>query len=89
MLVQVHTERGKQVAYHTINDQPFEVFYLSEQECKDYNDNQLNEFYETAFTPGYYYAFGFPGYLHDSDPFGPFDSEEECIKDAESVILDY
>ena len=89
MLVQVHTERGKQVAYHTINDQPFEVFYLSQQDCDEYNETELNEYFETAYIPGYYYAFGFPGCLHDSQPYGPYDSEQECIDAAESVILDY
>jgi len=30
----------------------------------------------------FWFAFGFPGCLHDSDPEGPFDSEEEAITTA-------
>ena len=31
---------------------------------------------------GWYYAFGFPGCLWDSDPVGPFDTEAEALADA-------
>ena len=31
---------------------------------------------------GFYYAFGFPGCLWDSDPVGPFDTEAEAIAAA-------
>lgn len=31
---------------------------------------------------GYYYAFGFPGCLHDGDPIGPFTTEQEALDDA-------
>lgn len=30
----------------------------------------------------YWYAFGFPGCLHDSDMFGPFDTEALALADA-------
>jgi hypothetical protein len=33
-------------------------------------------------TMGWYYAFGFPGCLWDSEPVGPFDTEDEAIDDA-------
>jgi len=32
--------------------------------------------------PGFYYAYGFPGCLWDSDPVGPFDTEEEALEAA-------
>ena len=32
---------------------------------------------------GWFYAFGFPGCLWDSDPVGPFDSEEEALAEAQ------
>lgn len=31
---------------------------------------------------GYFYAFGFPGCLHDGDPVGPFTTEQEALDDA-------
>jgi hypothetical protein len=31
----------------------------------------------------WYYWYCFPGCLPDSDPFGPFDSEEEALADAQ------
>ncbi len=34
---------------------------------------------------GFFYAFGFPGCLWDSDPVGPFETEEEALKDAREV----
>ena len=32
--------------------------------------------------PGFYYAYGFPGCLWDSDPVGPFGSEALALADA-------
>jgi hypothetical protein len=34
----------------------------------------------------YWYAFGFPGCLWDSDPVGPYDTEEEAIEAAREKI---
>ena len=31
---------------------------------------------------GWFYAYGFPGCLWDSDPIGPFDTEEEALAEA-------
>ena len=31
---------------------------------------------------GFYYWFSFPGCLPDSDPFGPFETEQEAIDDC-------
>ena len=32
--------------------------------------------------PAWWYAFGFPGCMHDSETFGPFDSEAAALADA-------
>jgi len=32
--------------------------------------------------PGFYYAFGFPGCLWDSEPIGPYATAEEALQDA-------
>ncbi len=31
---------------------------------------------------GWYYQYGFPGCLPESDPFGPFDTAEEALEEA-------
>lgn len=31
---------------------------------------------------GFYYAYGFPGCFHDSDPIGPFKTEQDALDDA-------
>lgn len=38
---------------------------------------------------GYFYASGFPGCLWDSDPIGPFDTEEEALADARCTFGDW
>lgn len=38
--------------------------------------------WETRTASGFYYAFGFPGCLWDSDPVGPFDTEAEALEAA-------
>ena len=37
---------------------------------------------------GWFYAFGFPGCLHDGEPSGPFASEEEALADAREGLDD-
>ena len=39
-------------------------------------------------SPGWFYQYCFPGCLPDSDPEGPFDTEEEAIKAAQEVATD-
>lgn len=36
--------------------------------------------------PGWYYWYCFPGCMPDSDPTGPFDTEEEALEDARSYL---
>ena len=36
---------------------------------------------------GYYYSFGLPGCLNDTEPCGPYDSEEEAVADARDTYL--
>jgi hypothetical protein len=51
-----------------------EVFFRTDMACK-------NDGWETG--EGWYYWFCFPGCLPDSDPVGPFDTQEEAIADAQ------
>ena len=36
--------------------------------------------------PGYYFAFGFPGCLWDSEPEGPFDTYAEALNAARELV---
>ncbi len=56
-----------------------EVFYVS-------NQSELFDRDDTGAQPcpevGYYYWYCFPGCLPDSEPFGPFETEDEALQDA-------
>lgn len=52
-----------------------EVFYLDENEMQDENGEYLPS--------GWYWWACFPGCLPDSDPNGPFETEEEALQDAQ------
>lgn len=57
----------------------FEVFYASQDDCDDWNLNEdLVQGFDDEYQPGYYYAYGLPDHLHDSEPFGPYASEEDA-----------
>ena len=78
------------MAYVHLDNCSFELFYADEQVIYDWNQNVLaiDELYETNYYEedkyeiGWYYQFGFPGYMPDSVPYGPFNTEEEAYNDA-------
>ena len=53
-----------------------EVFYVFN------DDDDMTDENGEPLEPGFYWWPCFPGCLPDSDPIGPFDSEEEAIADA-------
>lgn len=53
-----------------------EVFYVDDAMVADENMS-----YEQT---GWYWWFCFPGCLPESDAYGPFESEQEAIEDAEA-----
>ena len=52
-----------------------EVFYLSTEDAGTTEEGEPRE-------PGWYFAFGFPGCLHDGEPEGPFATEGEALAAA-------
>jgi hypothetical protein len=60
-----------------------EVFYVTEEEAKEYNNDNAGE--EVYAGEGWYWWSCFPGCLPDSDAFGPFDSEAEAIENAQDL----
>lgn len=56
-----------------------EVFYMTAREIADARGECPTE----DDVSGWYYWFCFPGCLPDSDPIGPFASEQEALNDAQ------
>ena len=70
-----------------------EAFYVShaEVQCNKQNVDH-DSFFEDEYTiteEGWYYWSCFPGCLPDSPATGPFNSEKEAIKEAQSETADY
>lgn len=53
-----------------------ETYYVHRDEIDEENESE----------EGWYYAFDFPGCLHDSEPMGPFATEAEALEDARSDL---
>lgn len=70
---------------HQVNEhiqEWFEVFYATEFDVADWNDSEDLNHLDDQYTPGFYFAFGLPGCLYDSEPFGPYKDEEEAVTAA-------
>lgn len=62
----------------------YDVFYLNESDCEAMNERDDWD----GYTPGYYFAFGFPGCMHDSAPFGPYATVEDAHQGVEDWMND-
>jgi hypothetical protein len=63
-----------------------EVFFVSDTEAKMSYDTETKE----QLTPmGWYWWYCMPGCLPDSDPIGPFETEEQALADAQSESWQY
>ena len=80
------------MAYYTIENENYtayyELLYADQQDCDEWNEEEgLSEDNgDTLYTPGWYYAYGQPGCLYDSTPFGPYRKYEDAIVAAEQDI---
>jgi len=64
-----------------------EVFHCrieSRDDIEDIGSPQYNQAF--GMTPGFYYWHVFPGCLPDSDPVGPFETEQEAIDDCREWV---
>jgi len=68
----IYRDPSRQSDDHALPD--VEIIYMTPERLKGLS-------YDTAGT-GWYWASGFPGCLWDSDPIGPFQTEQEAINDA-------
>ncbi len=81
---QFHNEDGEEYG-------SFETYYLDANEIADIldangiteesSDEDREEF--SWMEPGFYWAAGFPGCLHDGEPTGPFFTERGAVEDAD------
>ena len=65
----------------------FEVFYADESDCEQYTETwteegNCSEDEESPYTPGWYWWACFPGCMPDSDPNGPYESEDAAEESA-------
>ncbi len=79
--MQAYSDPGRDTDPHALPD--LEVFYMSNQEIRDAGSDSC--WYDDDGEPldkGWYDWFCFPGCLPDSEPMGPFRSEETALADA-------
>lgn len=79
-MAQFYFEPEREKDIHALPDA--EVFYMSAAKIEDYDwfdeDGEVRP-------EGWYYWACLPGCLPDSDPVGPFDTEQEAIDDAQDT----
>lgn len=77
------------MAYHQFHDADasygsFEVFYADRKMCDQINSDIVEEDSVCPkLIPGWYWQACFPGCLPDSEPWGPFGTEQQAIDDAQ------
>lgn len=59
-----------------------ETFYWSPADAREQAERASGDMTE----PGWYYWYCLPGCLPDSDPIGPFDTEQEALDDARENV---
>ncbi len=76
-MTQAYSDCSRESDPHALPD--VEVFYLFDG-IEDDDGGSTG--------PGWFYWFCFPGCLPDSDPVGPFASEQEATNDAQATGID-
>lgn len=73
-MTQIYSDPERENDPHALPD--VEVFFLTEEQ---------SEFLLVIPEAGWYWWSCFPGCLPDSDPSGPFETEQEAIADAQET----
>lgn len=81
--MQVYSDPDRENDEHALPD--VEVFYISEAVDHDvvHPDSAFIDDDGDYTGDGWYWWYCFPSCLPDSDPIGPFDTEEEATKEAQ------
>lgn len=79
--MQAYSDPSRESDPHALPD--VEVFHVGPG---GWTADEVRGDYESAsgeeLEPGWYYWFCFPGCLPDSEPIGPFETEDEALADA-------
>ena len=78
MIKQIYSDPKREAEKYALPN--VEVFFYT-----DYNYHVENP--EEALEPGYYYWHCFPGCLPDSEPWGPYETEQEAIESAQEEAV--
>jgi len=85
-MTQIYSDPDREKEHHSLPD--IEVFYISRIEA----EKNRQELYEHESddcvgltSEGWYWWSCFPGCLPDSEPEGPFDTEEDAIVDSRDM----
>jgi len=85
---QIYSDPSRQDDPYALPD--MEVFLVTELEC-NYNKENMDHADEFTITsPGWYFWSCFPGCTPDSEPEGPFETEEDavaCIREGNHALL--
>lgn len=81
-MAQHHTDPARETDIHALPD--LEVFYLSHDEARQHAHcgDEPRDDDDPENLAGWYYWWGLPGCLPDSDLYGPFASEQAAVRDA-------
>lgn len=95
-MTQAYSNPAREAEPHALPD--VEVFYVSQQDfiragpdsChRERLDRERettpNNFQAAGFLQGWYWWACFPGCLPDSDPYGPYDTEEQALEAAQQT----
>lgn len=83
-----YSDPGRETEVHALPN--VEVFEATGYQCSDCDEITLDDptgVFSCAtcgsvcggLIDGWFFAYGFPGCLRDSDPLGPYDTEEEAL----------
>lgn len=82
--MQAYSDPSRQNDPYALPD--VEIFYMTEEEIESFGHDSIWFDSDDGFCykdEGWYYWYCFPGCLPDSDPIGPFDTEQEAIESAQ------
>lgn len=77
------------MAFYDHKNCTFEIIHFNQTECDELNGQSDLSYAESGYTPGYYWWFSMPGCLPDSEPYGPYETDEHALIDAEQTIETY
>ena len=84
-MTQIYSDPSRESEPHALPD--VEIFYLSREEVVQSRTITCDLWFDTDNPNGvigWYWWACFPGCVPDSDPVGPFDTEDEAIADAQA-----